>query len=153
MPAEGTDSTPYKGDGYKGDGYTSGVFDLIHHGHLVYLARCKALCDQLIVGVDSDEMVREAKGPLRPLIPEGERLQMVRSLAYVDAAFLVHGLGDLERQVRAFGVRWVFKHEGFRDIENVIGVDGTQAELCIIPDVPGLRSTSDIIEEILRRHR
>jgi len=135
-------------------GLTSGVFDLIHYGHLVYLERCKALCDKLIVGVDSDNMVREAKGPLRPLIPELERLQMVQSLAHVDAAFLLNRLEDLDSMVRVFQVDLVFKHEGFRNIhEPIVGVEGTQAELCIVPDVPELRSTSSIIEEILRRHR
>ncbi|TFH66439.1 MAG: hypothetical protein E4G90_03565 [Gemmatimonadales bacterium] len=134
-------------------GLTSGVFDLIHYGHLVYLERCKAQCGKLIVGVDSDRMVKEAKGPLRPLIPELERLQMVQSLAHVDAAFMINCLEDLDYMVRAFQVNLVFKHEGFLDIDNVIGVRGTQAELCIIPDVPGLRSTSSIIEDILEKHR
>ena len=135
-------------------GLTSGVFDLIHYGHLVYLERCSRLCDKLIVGVDSDHMVRETKGPLRPIIPEMERLQMVQSLAHVDAAFLLNRLEDLDSMVQMFQVDMVFKHEGFRDIrEPIVGVEGTRAELCIVNDVPGLRSTSHIIEEILGRHR
>jgi D-beta-D-heptose 7-phosphate kinase/D-beta-D-heptose 1-phosphate adenosyltransferase len=133
-------------------GLTSGVFDLVHYGHLVYLERCKAHCDTLIVGVDSDAMVKAAKGPTRPLIPELERLQMIQALEQVDAAFLVRDLEDLERMVLSFNVGLVFKHEGFRTIEGpIIGVEGTQAELCIIPDVPGLRSTTEIINEVLRR--
>ena len=133
-------------------GLTSGVFDLVHYGHLVYLERCKAHCDTLIVGVDSDAMVRAAKGPTRPLIPELERLQMVQALEQVDAAFLVRDLADLKRMVLSFNVGLVFKHEGFRDIrEPIIGVEGTRAELCIIPDVPGLRSTTDIVAEVLHR--
>ena len=132
-------------------GLTSGVFDLVHYGHLVYLERCKAHCDTLIVGVDCDAMVKVAKGPTRPLIPELERLQMIQALEQVDAAFLVRDLSDLEQMVLAFRVGLVFKHEGFRYIENVIGVDGTNAKLCIISDVPGLRSTTEIIAEVLHR--
>jgi cytidyltransferase-like protein len=132
-------------------GLTSGVFDLIHFGHLQYLERCRALCDRLLVGVDSDEMVREAKGPTRPIIPELERLQMVQSLTPVDAAFLLRDLPDLERIVRQFRVTTVFKHEGFKGMANVVGVGDGLATLIIIPDVPGLVSTSTIIDRIRPR--
>jgi len=64
-------------------GYTSGVFDLFHIGHLNLLRNAKALCDVLIVGVTTDELV--AYKNKRAVIPFEERLEIVRSIKYVDA--------------------------------------------------------------------
>jgi glycerol-3-phosphate cytidylyltransferase len=65
-------------------GYTSGVYDLFHIGHLNLLINSSSLCDQLIVGVTTDELV-SYKGK-KPVIPFQERLEIVRSIKYVDAA-------------------------------------------------------------------
>ena len=92
-------------------GLTSGCFDLVHYGHVLYLERCRKLCDKLIVGVDDDQMVAQWKGAERPIIPELERLEMINNLACVDSAFLLHELGDLARVVRQFRVDKVFKHQ------------------------------------------
>lgn len=134
-------------------GLTSGCWDLFHYSHLHYLQRCKALCDKLLVGVDSDAMVRRGKGDKRPIIPENERFNLINSLEIVDATFILHQLEDLETISRSFLVDKVFKHEGFRDIDNVIGVDNTRAELFIVPDIEDMVSTTAIIERIVERHR
>lgn len=64
-------------------GYTAGVFDLFHIGHLNLLKNAKSMCDRLIVGVTVDELVAY-KGKA-PLIPYNDRLEIVRSIKYVDA--------------------------------------------------------------------
>jgi glycerol-3-phosphate cytidylyltransferase len=64
-------------------GYTAGVFDLFHIGHLKLLKNAKGLCDKLIVGVTVDELV-SYKGK-KCVIPYEERLEIVRSIKYVDA--------------------------------------------------------------------
>jgi D-beta-D-heptose 7-phosphate kinase/D-beta-D-heptose 1-phosphate adenosyltransferase len=56
---------------------TMGTFDILHEGHSMYLEAARAYGDFLIVGVDSDEKVRQRKGPSRPAVPELERLRMV----------------------------------------------------------------------------
>jgi rfaE bifunctional protein nucleotidyltransferase chain/domain len=56
---------------------TSGSFDILHEGHSMYLEAARQLGDFLIVGVDSDDKVRQRKGPGRPVVPEQERLRMV----------------------------------------------------------------------------
>lgn len=66
-------------------GYVAGVFDLFHIGHLNLLRRAKEQCDHLIVGVVSDEQVIENK-KTRPYVPFKERLAIVQSCRYVDAA-------------------------------------------------------------------
>ncbi|MBN2202119.1 HAD-IIIA family hydrolase [bacterium] len=69
-------------------GFTSGAFDLLHAGHADYLEKAKALCDTLVVGVNSDRSVREYKGPDRPVVPESQRLKLVAALESVDYVFL-----------------------------------------------------------------
>jgi rfaE bifunctional protein nucleotidyltransferase chain/domain len=80
-------STHLKGLGYRVV-LTSGSFDLIHLGHVKYLARAKELGDVLAVGVDSDAKIRKRKGPDRPMVPEGERLEMLAHQRPVDLVFL-----------------------------------------------------------------
>ena len=64
-------------------GYTTGVFDLFHIGHLKILQRAKSECDRLIVGVSTDELVESYKNK-RPIIPFGERIEIVSALKCVD---------------------------------------------------------------------
>ena len=66
-------------------GYVPGVFDLFHIGHLNILKRARAQCDHLIAGVVIDDAVEKMKG-YRPIVPFEERLEIVRSITYVDAA-------------------------------------------------------------------
>lgn len=65
-------------------GYTTGVYDLFHIGHLNLLRNAKGLCDKLIVGVTVDELV--AYKNKRAIIPFEDRIEIVRSIKYVDAA-------------------------------------------------------------------
>jgi D-beta-D-heptose 7-phosphate kinase/D-beta-D-heptose 1-phosphate adenosyltransferase len=67
---------------------TSGSFDLIHLGHVKYLARAKQLGDVLAVGVDSDAKIQRRKGPDRPMVPQGERLEMLAYQRPVDLIYL-----------------------------------------------------------------
>ncbi|MFD1040615.1 adenylyltransferase/cytidyltransferase family protein [Virgibacillus byunsanensis] len=64
-------------------GYTTGVFDLFHVGHLNILKRAKEQCEFLIVGVSTDELVGEYKNK-QPVIPYGERIEIVEGIKYVD---------------------------------------------------------------------
>ena len=65
-------------------GYTTGVYDLFHVGHLNLLKNAKGMCDKLIVGVTVDELV-SYKGK-KSMIPFEDRIELVRSIKYVDAA-------------------------------------------------------------------
>lgn len=65
-------------------GYTTGVYDLFHIGHLNLFKNAKGMCDRLVVGVTVDELVAY-KGK-QAMIPFEDRIEMVRSCKYVDAA-------------------------------------------------------------------
>jgi D-glycero-beta-D-manno-heptose 1-phosphate adenylyltransferase len=66
----------------------NGVFDLFHVGHLRYLEGAKAEADLLVVAVNSDLSTRAIKGPGRPVVPEGERAEIVEALRCVDHVVL-----------------------------------------------------------------
>ena len=75
-------------------GYTTGVYDLFHIGHLNLLKNAKGLCDKLIVGVSIDELV-QYKGK-NALIPFEDRIEIVRSCKYVDAAVPQYDMDKLK---------------------------------------------------------
>lgn len=79
-------------DSKKTYGYAAGVFDLFHIGHLNLLKNAKSMCDHLIVGVTSDELV-EYKGKTA-VVPFKERMEIVASIEYVDT---VVGQYDLDK--------------------------------------------------------
>lgn len=68
-------------------GFTSGVFDLIHAGHVEYLEEAAKNCDRLVVGINSDSSARELKGEKRPICTEKSRVQVIAGLTCVDLVF------------------------------------------------------------------
>ncbi len=66
-------------------GLVQGSWDLFHLGHLRYIMKARALCDFLVIAMDSDEKIRKRKGPTRPVIPEKERYEFIKLLNIADA--------------------------------------------------------------------
>ena len=64
--------------------FTNGVFDLLHVGHVRYLAQARALGDALVIAINSDRSVRELKGPERPVFDQAERAEILAALRQVD---------------------------------------------------------------------
>ena len=76
-------------------GYTQGVYDMFHIGHLNLINRARERCDRLIVGVNSDELVRAYKHKT-PVIPEAERREIVANIRAVDECVIVSTLDKVE---------------------------------------------------------
>lgn len=76
-------------------GYTQGVFDMFHIGHLNLLKQAKEYCDILIVGVNSDELVKKYKHK-SPIIDEQQRVNIISSIRYVDKAIIVNTLDKID---------------------------------------------------------
>ncbi|MGY1727489.1 adenylyltransferase/cytidyltransferase family protein [Geodermatophilus sp. SYSU D01062] len=93
-------------------GYAPGAYDLFHIGHLNVLRHAAAHCDRLVAGVVADEVLLETKGRL-PVVPLAERLEIVRSLRFVDD---VHAevVPDKLEAWRAVGFHVLFKGDDWR---------------------------------------
>jgi D-glycero-beta-D-manno-heptose 1-phosphate adenylyltransferase len=107
--------------------FTNGVFDLLHPGHLRYLQHARNLGDALIVGVNSDRLVRENKGADRPINPEAERAEVLAALACVDAVAIfdeetpVQIISALQPDVLVKGADWAEDAIVGRDIVGARG--------------------------------
>ena len=75
-------------------GYTQGTFDTLHFGHINLLEKAKQLCDYLIVGVNSDKLVREYKNK-ETIIKEKDIMKIVSSIRYVDEVVLCDTLDKI----------------------------------------------------------
>ena len=124
-------------------GLTSGCFDLLHFYHLRYLERCKALCDILIVGVDSDLLVYSNKNKY-PVIPEHHRLSMIDALKCVDVTFKIDSLKDLIN-------KFPLANKLFKNGNSIYGEEvktSSNLELVIVPDIEEVNSTTNLISKI-----
>lgn len=91
--ATGHGARARSGEGSEGDGLVvvTGVFDLLHIGHLRFLEAARRLGDRLVVGVESDERVRRWKGPDRPIQTQEDRCELLAALRVVDDVFVIEG--------------------------------------------------------------
>ena len=128
--------------------FTNGVFDLLHPGHVRYLKRARALGDALVVGVNTDRSVRAIKGETRPVIPEGERAEILAALACVDVVVLFDEetpyelISRIQPDVLVKGADWSEASMIGRDI-----VEARGGRVIRIPFETGY-STTSIIEKI-----
>jgi D-beta-D-heptose 7-phosphate kinase/D-beta-D-heptose 1-phosphate adenosyltransferase len=126
--------------------FTNGCFDLLHPGHVRYLAQARKLGDALLVAVNSDSGVRAIKGLGRPILPEGERAEILAALECVDYVTI---FSDLTPQaVIARMLPQVLVKGGDWGPDEIVGraeVEAAGGKVVSIPAVPGF-STSAIIQ-------
>jgi len=129
-------------------GYTAGVYDLFHVGHLNLLKSAKGMCDRLVVGVTVDELV-QYKGK-SAVIPFEERIEIVRSCRYVDAAVPQYDMNKLEAcrklgaSIMFVGDDW-YKTEKWQKYEEEFAKEGIR--IVYFPYTKSISSTK-IAEEI-----
>ena len=128
-------------------GLTSGSFDLIHYHHVLYFTRCSRYCDVLIVGVDSDELVRERKGEGRPVIYDSRRVAMVDAIKPVTFAFILNSVEDFGAMAKIVVPDVIFRSDAFLGHENEILGRSFAKEIRIIRDVVEHSSTTEIVEQ------
>lgn len=141
-------------------GYAAGAFDLFHVGHLNLLRQAKCHCDYLIAGVVADEILVDTKGRA-PVIPLAERLEIVRSIGFVDEAIaeVLPNKIDTWRQkpfdVFFKGDDWKGTPKGLvleREFAEV-GVDIVYFPYTVHTSSTVLRRTLDLIETEHAEHR
>lgn len=124
-------------------GYTTGVFDMFHIGHLNILKRAKEQCEYLIVGVSTDELVREYKNKT-PIVPFEERKAIVDAIRYVDAVVdqttmdKISAWEDLKFDAIFHGSDWKGSplYNEYEEAFSKVGVD-----LVFLPHTDGTSST------------
>jgi D-beta-D-heptose 7-phosphate kinase/D-beta-D-heptose 1-phosphate adenosyltransferase len=130
---------------------TGGCFDLLHAGHVAMLEAARALGDCLIVLVNSDESVRRLKGPGRPLVPEDDRVALLRGLSAVDAVAVFEedtpelALARVRPHVFAKGADY-----SLDELPEAVLVESWGGQAVLLPYVAG-RSTTRLIEEVQLR--
>ena len=133
--------------------FTNGCFDILHVGHVRYLAAAGAKGELLVVGLNTDASVRLIKGDKRPVVHQSHRAEVLASLGCVDYVVLFDApqplelIQTLKPDVLVKGADWTQ--------ETIVGGDfvksngGRVVRISLVPDI----STSRIIAKILKLHR
>tara|TARA_Y100001960_G_C14555613_1_gene768032 strand:- start:408 stop:857 length:450 start_codon:yes stop_codon:yes gene_type:complete len=134
-------------------GYTTGVYDLFHVGHLNLLRRSKSLCDKLIVGVTTDELLIKYKKK-KSVIPYKEREEIVSSIKYVDVVVPQHNMDKISAYEKLkFNIMFVgddwYKNKKWKKYEEDLGQYGVK--IIYFPYTLGTSST--LINNILNNIR
>src|SRR6185503_7286556 len=128
--------------------FTNGVFDLLHVGHVRYLAEARALGDALLVAINSDRKVRELKGDGRPIVNQDERAEILSALRYVDYVTIFDDISP--RSLIAKLLPDVLVKGGDYNLDEIHGREEVQAgggKVVALPFVEG-SSTSGMIEKM-----
>lgn len=133
--------------------FTNGCFDLLHPGHIEYLAQARALGDVLVVGLNSDASVRRLKGPGRPLVDEADRAAVLAGLRSVDAVTLFDE--DTPLELLSVLLPDVLVKGGDYDLDGIVGravVGKAGGDVRVLPFVEGY-STTDILTRLKKTQR
>ena len=132
--------------------FTNGCFDVLHYGHLHYLAAAAELGDRLVIGLNSADSVRRLKGPTRPINDEMTRQTTLAALSFVDAVCPFEEDTPLEL-LRTLRPDFLVKG-GDYEAEKVVGYELLRelgGEVVILPFVEGY-STTNLEQIVLQRH-
>ncbi len=132
-------------------GFTSGVFDLLHAGHVDYLVKAKDICDVLVVGVNSDASVRRFKEKNRPVIPEVERAKVIAGLEAVDYVF-IFGERRNRKNIESLKPDYYIKAGNYskKELTSAKVIEKFGGEVKLIEPVYKV-SSSGIIEKIIKK--
>jgi D-beta-D-heptose 7-phosphate kinase/D-beta-D-heptose 1-phosphate adenosyltransferase len=123
--------------------FTNGCFDILHIGHIKLLEFCKQQGDFVIVGLNSDESVKRLKGDKRPINKQQDRLNILKSIKYVDEVVIFNEDTPYDL-IKLIKPDIIIKGGDYK-IEKVIGND--LAEVRIFDYIDGI-STTNILEKI-----
>jgi D-glycero-beta-D-manno-heptose 1-phosphate adenylyltransferase len=131
--------------------FTNGVFDLLHVGHVRYLAQARELGDALVVAINSDRTVRELKGPDRPVFDQDERAEILAALQYVDYVVIFDDISP--RSLIGKLLPDVLVKGGDYQIDEIHGreeVEAAGGKVIPLPFVPGA-STTSLLDRMKRK--
>lgn len=129
--------------------YFGGTFDILNWGHCMAFRMCREYGDYLIVGLNTDKLVRSYK-QREPVLPYDQKKFILESIRYIDKVIPVHHfspmdiLKELQPDVYCVGSEWVDIHH-----EEVSFVKSYGGEIRVIPEFPGVIHTSEIKRRLL----
>ncbi len=128
--------------------FTNGVFDILHAGHVLYLAAARSMGDVLVVGLNADDSVTRLKGPTRPVNTEHDRAQVLAALRCVDHVVVFSE--DTPLRLITTLMPDVLVKGGDYTRETIVGADVVEAHGGIVATIPLLegRSTTNIITKV-----
>lgn len=132
--------------------FTNGCFDILHYGHIHYLAQARDLGDRLVIGLNSTASVRRLKGPHRPINDEATRQTLLAALEFVDAVVVFEQDTPYEL-IKTVQPDVLVKGGDWRP-EQIVGADLVLAgggEVKSLPFVEGYSTTA--IEEKIKKGR
>lgn len=129
--------------------FTNGCFDVLHAGHVDYLAKAKECGDVLILGLNSDASVKEIKGAKRPIVPQIERAFILKNLKSVDYVVLFNEptpkeiIEELIPDVLVKGADW--------DIDSIVGREIVEKNGGTVKTIKFItqQSTTNIIQKVI----
>ncbi len=132
--------------------FTNGVFDLLHRGHVDYLAAARQYGDCLIVGINDDASVRRLKGEKRPIVPQQDRCAIIAALRAVDHVILFSE-DTPENLIRALRPDVLVKGADYQ-IHEIVGHDIVQSYGGSVERIRLTqgRATTNLIDIILQRY-
>ena len=133
--------------------FTNGVFDLLHIGHITYLAKAAELGDKLIIGLNADSSVKRIKGESRPINDQNSRAALLASLFFVDGVVMFDE--DTPLNLISYLLPDILVKGADYAVENIVGakeVIANGGEVKTITFVEGYSSTS-IINKIKERKK
>ncbi len=133
--------------------FTNGCFDILHVGHVRYLQEARKTADVLVLGLNSDTLVRAIKGEKRPLVTESERAEVLAGLACVDFITIFAELTPLE--LICFLKPDLLIKGGDWPEDQVVGRNEIRqwgGRVTIVPEVAG-KSTTNIVDRVLSVYR
>lgn len=128
--------------------FTNGCFDILHKGHIHYLAEASDMADILIIGLNSDVSVKRLKGPNRPVMDQESRAIALSALVFVD--YIVLFSEDTPLELLKIIKPNILVKGGDYQVENIVGYDlvtSLGGKVITLPLVKGY-STTSIIKKI-----
>jgi len=127
---------------HKDNIWINGCFDVLHMGHIKLFRRARQMGMRVIVGIDTDERIRQAKGENRPVNDLHNRIDFLRSIKYID---MIHSFGtdeELSNIIKDYLPRYMLIGDDYKNKE-IIGSEWVK-EIIYVPRYQGL-SSSNII--------
>jgi len=125
--------------------WINGTFDVLHAGHIKLFREARKLAGpggKVVVGTDSDERIRELKGPTRPINNLNDRVDFLRAIKYIDGVVAFSSADELEAHIKRFSPDILLIGDDYRD-KPIVGSQYAK-EIMYLPRYGGLSSTNII---------